>query len=178
MNAQTQVNRFLRLLLVIILLSLLIMLWIQLSSGYGHFGIHSDRIVDILEHNFIGFFNTFRGNSLDYMLFVSIIMFINMVTIVVIMLLKIPKAYLFNITIFIFSIFVTYQLPHSQLYHEYFVDHKLYYIMLCLFMMIFIPYMVGSSLGWDRITSMIFGKLICVIVYGLLLAQMLIEIRF
>lgn len=177
MRAQGQANRLLRLLLIIIVLSLLAMLLVQLTRGHGHFGAHSDRIVEILEYNFIEFFNTFRGYSLDFMFFVSIIMSINVVAFLIVKLLKIANSAYFNIPIFIASIFIAYQLPHADLYHRYFVDHKFYLIIFCLFMMIFAPYLVGKGLGWDPITESIFSKLICILVYGLLLVQMLIEIR-
>ena len=178
LNTLFQINRFLRLLLVLILLALSIMLIIQLSSGYGRFGVHSERIVEVLEENFISFFNTFREYSLDYMFFVSIVMSINVISLVVIKLLKVPNPSFFNLPIFVASIFIAYQLPHADLYHRYFVDQKLYLIMFCLFMLIFAPYLVGRSLGWNMITQIIFSKLLCVIVYGLLLAQMFIEFRF
>lgn len=177
MEYQDKVNKLLKMLLYIILLSLSVMLLVQIYNSSSHFGVHSERVVEILEYNFIEFFNTFREYSLDYMFFISIIMSFNVVAFLVVKLTKLSKPALFNFPIFVVSIIIAYQLPHADLYHRYFVDHKLILIISCLVMIIFAPYLVGRNLGWDPITESILGKLICVVVYGLLLAQMLIEIR-
>ena len=71
---------------------------------------------------------------------------------------------------------VTFALPIEEYYASLTrTKDRGYPIIMCLFIMIPSPYFIGGLLGRHPITKMIFKKLIYVLVFGLLIAQLIIE---
>lgn len=138
-------------------------------------GVRLDSVADIIKHHFLAFFNSFGDLTSKYMLLVSILLFINVVGITANKLLKIFRTKAFFIILFFLSIIIAFNLPIDKIYTHFSKGGKTGLLVFCLVMMIPSPHILGFYLGKDAITSLIYSKVLYVLIYGLLLIQLFIE---
>jgi len=141
----------------------------------GKAGVRLDSVADIIKHHFLAFFNSFGDLTSKYMLFVSLLLFINVVGITANKLWKIFRTRAFFIILFFLSIIITFNLPIEKVYAYFSKTGKTGLIVFCLVMMIPGPHILGRYLAKEEITSLILSKVFYIIIYGLLLIQLFIE---
>lgn len=173
-----KVNGFLTKTFVVILLALSIFIFkyaLLAVISVQKSGIASDSVWDIIKHHFLAFFNSLGDLSAKHMLFVSMILFINLVGIAANRFWKLVKSGGFYIILFFVSIVAGFNLPIEKMYNFFTRGGKTGLSIFCLLMMICVPWILGRYLGKDEIISLILSKTFYVIIFGLLLVQLLIE---
>ena len=138
-------------------------------------GVPLDSIIDIIKYHFVAFFESFGDLTCKYMIFVSLMLFINIVGLAANKILKVFTSKGFSFFLFVFSLVVVFSLPLDKTFLYFSEDGKTGLGVFCLVMMIPGPYLLGMSLGRTTISSLIISRVFYVIIYGLLVIQLFIE---
>ena len=173
-----RLNRHLTIIFVLILVLLSIFVFrfiISAIISVEKAGIPLDSIINIIKYHFVAFFESFGDLTCKYMIFVSLMLFINMVGLAANKILKVFTSKGFSFFLFAFSLVVVFSLPLDKTFLYFSENGKTGLGVFCLVMMIPGPYLVGMSLGRTTITSLIISRVFYVIIYGLLVIQLFIE---
>ncbi len=162
--------------LILVLLSIFVFKFIiSAMISVEKAGVPLDSIIDIIRYHFVAFFESFGDLTCKYMIFVSLMFFINIVGLAANKILKVFKSRGFSFFLFVFSLVVVFLLPLDKTFLYFSEDGKTGLGIFCLVSMIPGPYLLGISLGRTPITSLIISKVFYVIIYGLLVIQLFIE---
>lgn len=178
LNRLLRLHGFLKTVFVLILLALsvffvkhLLLAIISVQKS----GVRLDSVADVIKYHFVAFFSSFGDLTSKYMLTVSVFLFINVVGLTINKLWKLFKPRIFSIMLFFFSIVAAFNLPMEKIYKEFSRNEKTGLLVFCLVLMIPGPRILGTYLGKDVITSLVYSKVFYVVIYALLLIQLFIE---
>lgn len=162
--------------LILALLSVFVVkFFLSAMNSVEKAGIPLDSVIDIIKYHFTAFFDSFGDLTCKYMLFVSMLLFINVVGITANKFLKVFGTRAFYVALFALSIVIVFNLPIEKIYLDFIRSGKPMLLVFCLVMMILSPYILGMCFGKDKITFFIYAKIFYVLIYGLLLIQLFIE---
>ena len=163
--------------LKVVLAIIIILLWVFLVKAKPKFipAPASRNVFDIIYYYLLIFFNTFGELTSKYMLQASIFLFINTVVLAANKVLKIFKTRMFNLALFLATLILVFNLPMDKLYLNFIKDGKFSFMIFCFIMLLAGPLVMGISLAKDRIGTFVVSKLFYVIIWGLLLAQLILE---
>lgn len=173
-----RLDKFLKTIFIIILVLLSIFFFKYLLLAIisvKKSGAPLESVTDIIKHHFTAFFNSLGGLTSKYMLLISVLLFINVIGLTANKIWKFFKPKMFSAVLFFLSIVAAFNLPMDKVYTHFSTGGKTGLMVFCLVLMIPGPHILGTYLGKDVITSLVYSKVFYVIIYALLLIQLFIE---
>jgi hypothetical protein len=181
LNRLLRVNRLLKTAFIIILALLSIFIgkhFLIAVISVEKAGLPTNNVLSIIKYHVLAFSDSFSDITYNYMLFVSFILFANLVGLTVTKLAKIPRPRGFSIMVFVVSLIIAFNIPMDKVYPSLQRNGKASAMLFCLMMMSLVPHFLGNYFTEDEVSTTILSKLFYVIVFGLLLTQLFIEHRF